>query len=443
MRIREDRPDGIKIVVVGAGLAGLSAALSTKLANPAHEVVVYEAAKELQEIGYPRQAGLQITPNATKLLKRWSVFDELRPLAMEPKTLTVHRYDGTAVLAREPDLQGKVGELYGSPFWDLHRVDLQRALSSRCRSLGIPIVLSSRVARVSFDDATVELEGGAVTRADVVVCAEGLWSSTRSRFLGRASEPAPTGDMAYRISIDTTAMEGPHRDEILEFARTGGVNVWAGPHSHAVSYSVREGRVLNVGLLRPDDLPAETVKTTASAREVADLLSDWDPLLRRILTEVGEVQKWKLLWVEALPDWTSASGTFYMVGDSCHPMLPYLAQGANSALEDGAVLGTLLAKVVPARKDAQLRRVSEMYQALRRDRGAEIQRESFGQRTDFHLPDGEAQKARDARMVAALERDSGPDEGFPSRWTCPRVQRFLYGYDAYAEAERAYKADPF
>ena len=151
--------------------------------------------------------------------------------------------------------------------------------------------------------------------------------------------------------------------------------------------------------------------------------------------------KWKLLYVEALPEWSSPLGTFFMVGDVCHPMLPYLAQGANSALEDGAVLGVLLGKVRREGKATQLRKVARIYQSLRRDRGAEIQKESFAQREAFHLPDGKAQVARDAAMLASLGRQ--PGEGFPSRWTCPRVQGFLYGYDAYAEAERAYAEDPF
>ncbi|KAL2114553.1 hypothetical protein VUR80DRAFT_4536 [Thermomyces stellatus] len=427
----------IRSEVIGGGLAGLAAALSTKLANPTHEVVVFEAAKKLQEIG----AGLQITPNATRLLQKWGVYEELRPLATEPGTLTVHRYDGTRILAREDDLRGTMAQRYGSPFWDLHRVDLQRALMSRCAKLGIPIRCSSRVVHVAFDEAAVEIEGLGREKGDVVVCAEGLWSNTRAQFLGVVSDPVGTGDLAYRISVDTTKLSGPHAEEIRDFARDGGVNFWIGPGGHVVSYGVRGGDMLNVGLLRPDDLPPDTMKTTARPSEVASLLSDWDPFLQRVLTEVKNVNKWKLLYVETLKAWTNGMGTFYMVGDSCHPMLPYLAQGANSALEDGAVLGVLLSKVTAPKKQEQLRKASAMYQALRRNRGAEIQKESSRQREAFHLPDGEAQMARDKTMLEALER--GPGEGFPSRWTCPRVQRFLYGYDAYAEAEGAYRRDPF
>lgn len=330
---------------------------------------------------------------------------------------------------------------YGSPFWDLHRVDLQRALMTRCAELGIPIRCSSRVVDVSFDEAVVEIEGAGKESGDVVICAEGLWSSTRARFLGEASEPVGTGDLAFRMPIDTRTLSGPHAGEIREFARTGGVNFWVGPGGHVASYGIRGGEMLNLGLLRPDDLPPGISKADAHISEVESLLAGWDPLLQRILTEVKSVSKWRLLYVEALREWTNELGTFYMVGDASHPMLPYLAQGANSALEDGAVLGVLLAKVSREKKESQLRKVSSLYQSLRRDRGAEIQKESARQREAFHLPDGKAQRARDEIMLAAL--DEKPGEGFPSRWTCPRVQAFLYGYDAYAEAEGAYSRDPF
>lgn len=284
-----------------------------------------------------------------------------------------------------------MAERYSFPFWGVHRVDLQRALATRCKELRVEIRLASRVVDVSFDTAEIEVHGGEREQGDVVICAEGLWSVTHSRFLGHVSEPMSTGDMAYRIAVDTTKLPGPYGDEMREFAREAGVNLWVGPHSHAVTYSVRGGDFLGLGILRPDDLPVDTVKTTAPHVEVADLLSDWDPLLRKILEGAGTVLKWKLLYVEALPEWGSPSSTFFMVGDACHPMLPYLAQGANSTLEDGAVLGVLLGKVRREGKAAQLRRVARIYQSLRRDRGAEIQKES-------HLPSARRSTSQTGRL---------------------------------------------
>ncbi|PKS05247.1 hypothetical protein jhhlp_008618 [Lomentospora prolificans] len=440
--------DGIHVIVIGAGLAGLAVSISTKLANPRHQVTIFETAKVLQEIGLKperepslrlhKKAGLQITPNATKLLQRWSVADALAPVAIAPRTLTVRRYDGTSILAHEGSMRSVMEDRYGAPFWDVHRVDLQRELVRRCGELGVRIELGRRVVDVNFAAASVALEGGREEKGDAVVCAEGLWSSTRAKFLGRESEPAPTGDLAFRISFETKDLKGPHREEIRALARSEAVNFWIGPGCHAVSYAVRGGDVLNVGLLKPDDLPEGVARVDADPEEMRAMFRGWDPLLMKMLEEVDHVQRWRLLWVDALEEWTTRDGRFFMIGDSCHPMLPYLAQGANSALEDGAVLGYLLGKVGRGVAAVQLPAVAEMYQALRRERGKEIQRESFRQRKDFHLPDGEQQVARDAVFREAFEKGE-PGEGFPSRWTCPRVQRFLYGYDAYAEAEALYQ----
>ncbi|KAL7622421.1 hypothetical protein AAE478_007926 [Parahypoxylon ruwenzoriense] len=119
-------------------------------------------------------------------------------------------------------------------------------------------------------------------------------------------------------------------------------------------------------------------------------------------------------------------------------MLPYLAQGANSSLEDGAVLGRLLKYVTSRNK---IMPALEMYQKLRKARGEAIAKEALGQRDSFHLPDGPLQERRDAVFLAGFGKEPSPH--FPSRWTCPSVQPWLYGYDAVAEADNAYQSQPF
>ncbi|OLN95412.1 3-hydroxybenzoate 6-hydroxylase 7 [Colletotrichum chlorophyti] len=456
-------PEPLHVIIIGAGLAGLATALSTKLANPSHRVTILEAVKELQEVG----AGLQLTPNATRLLKVWGLDPVLSPLATVPSTLSVHRYDGTRLLAHEAHLQETIRSRYGHPFWGLHRVELQRALVDRCTALGVDIRLSSRVHSVDFGSAVVtfhndhvDTNGESTTTnpgsdsasapkatavaGDVVICADGMWSTTRAQFLNRPSPPALTGDLAFRIAIPLDSLKGPHKAELASFIKSETVHFWIGPHSHGVSYTVKQGRMLNLGLLSPDNLPEGSTKVAGDVDEMRHLFSDWDPLLRKLLDQVESVHKWKLCWIEPLDQWASPSGTFFMAGDCCHPMLPYLAQGANSSLEDGAVLGHLLGKVRSrATKEAQLPAVAAMYQRLRMGRGQRIVMESFRQRDDFHMLDGPEQERRDDIMTASLEIGKGPGPGFPSRWTCPEIQRFLYSYDAYAEAEEAYNENPF
>ena len=228
---------------------------------------------------------------------------------------------------------------------------------------------------------------------------------------------------------------------LKKFIDSETVNFWAGPLTHVVAYTMRAGSMYNIVLLCPDDLPDSVTKTAGDLEEMKRLFDGWDPILQKFLNQVKSVAKWKLMWLDTLPDWANALGTFVMAGDACHPMLPYLAQGANSSLEDGAVFGSLLGHVSYEKRAEQLPKFAAMYQKLRKERGERIAKETFKQREDFHLPDGEAQEKRDALMLSMVGAELKAD--FPSRWTCPRVQRWLYGYDAYKEAEEEFRRNPF
>lgn len=138
-----------------------------------------------------------------------------------------------------------------------------------------------------------------------------------------------------------------------------------------------------------------------------------------------------------MDSWVNPQNNLVLVGDACHPMLPYLAQGANSAIEDGAVLGLLLAPEHFASK-SQLPETLHLFQQLRKARGEGIARETFKQRRDFHLRDGPEQTLRDASMLEQL--GGNPKAPFPSRWTCPEVQPWLYGYNAIEEVEAVMRA---
>lgn len=138
-----------------------------------------------------------------------------------------------------------------------------------------------------------------------------------------------------------------------------------------------------------------------------------------------------------LSSWINPQSNLVLIGDACHPMLPYLAQGANSSIEDGAVLGLLLAPSTFT-SASQLPATLQLFQKLRKARGEAIARETFSQRKDFHMHDGAEQEARDERFAKWLDKEE-IGEPFPSRWTCPVVQPWLYGYDACKEVEDAVK----
>ncbi|KAM0721729.1 hypothetical protein Q7P37_002654 [Cladosporium fusiforme] len=423
----------LSITIVGAGLAGLAAAVSCSLAG--HKVLVLESAKELAEIG----AGLQITPNASKLFAEWGILETLQPKAAEPTYLAVRRYSDGKILSRTDDFDTEMRRKYNAPFWDLHRVDLQVALCERAKQLGVEVRLGARVADVDFETPSVSLESGDILTADLVVAADGLWSKCRERFLaakGASDEPLPTGDLAYRIVLKLEDLQGD--SELYDWVANPSCNFWIGPNSHVVAYSLRGGQMFNIVLLVPDTLPPGIARQPGSLDEMRAIFTDWDPMLNRFLDRVKTVDKWKLMHRSELDSWTSDKSNFVFLGDSAHSMLPYLAQGANSSLEDGAVLGYVLAAL---EHNAQLPQALALFQRLRKKRGEAIVRETFAQRKDFHMLNGAEQQARDDLMMSTLGK--GIHTKFPSRWQCPVVQPWLYGYEAKAETEAALIESPY
>lgn len=333
---------------------------------------------------------------------------ELEALSAEPTSLTVHRYADGRILATEPAFREQIRARYAAPFLDMHRADLQKVLSQRARDLGVILVLSARVTSIDFARPAVTIEGGRTFLGDLVVGADGLWSKCRECFLGRRLDPTPTGDVAYRIVLKLDEIQDP---DLREIVRKPAVHFWIGQKAHVVAYSIKGGEEYNIVLLVPDDLPDNVARQRGSVDEMRALFQGWDPILTRFLDCVKTVDKWKLMYLEPLDSWINSKCNFVMLGDACHPMLPYLAQGANQAMEDGAALGALLAHLT---HNFGLPQALRTFERLRKTRSEAIVRETFRQRDAFHLSDGPDQEARDEIFLRCLHKDI--DCEFPSRW---------------------------
>ena len=321
MNVIEEHPI-CHILIIGAGLCGLGAAISIALEG--HKVSVFESAPRLQQYG----AGIQITPNGVRLLRRWGIAEELALKAAAPETFSILRYDGQKILAHRSNYSDELRARYGEPIWCLHRIHLQKVLATRAEKLGVRLFFNSRVCCVDFGKPAITFENGSAAEGDLVIAADGLWSSTRCCLFGRPLLPQPTGDLAYRIVL--TADQVKEDAELREIITNPGIRIWLGPGAHAVAYSLLGGQMLNIVLLVPDNLPHDVAKAEGDLGEMAKLFEDWDPLLTKFLSYVKKVDKWRLMYLQLDEAWSSKQETFVMAGDSCHPILPYMAQGANS-----------------------------------------------------------------------------------------------------------------
>lgn len=310
------------VLIIGAGLCGLGAAISCALEG--HRVTVFEISTELHTVG----AGIQITPNGVRILRRWGIAEELVLKAATPKALYIMRFDGRKTLAQRSDYESEITTRYREPIWCLHRVDLQKALATRAKDLGVQLIFGASIQDIDFEQPAIHYKNGGVIEGDLIVAADGLWSSTRDTFYGKSVPPHPTGDLAYRIVLGADQVKGD--TELRNIICHPGIRIWLGPGAHAVAYSIRNGQMLNIVLLVPDDLPQDVAKAEGDLGEMAKFFERWDPLLTRFLSHVSKVDKWRLMYLELDEPWSSMDGKFVLAGDSCHPILPYMAQGANS-----------------------------------------------------------------------------------------------------------------
>jgi len=320
-------------------------------------------------------------------------------------------------------------EQYGAPYLHVHRADFHRILTEEAIRLGVEIHLDSTVIGVDFQKPSVFVKGKSEFVVDVVIGADGLKSVCRKLLLGRQDPPHLTGDLAYRIIVKADDMR--NHAELRALVEKPCINYWMGPDSHAVCYLLQGGSLYNIVLIRPDNLPGMVNKARADLQEMRDFFKNWDPRLRALLDLVQETSKWRLQNSEEMLTWSHPNGRFVLLGDACHATLPYLAQGAAQAVEDGAVLGALFEKV---QEKSQLPDLLLIYEAIRKARTTQVVKGSTSLRDIFHMNDGPQQQERDRQL---LEQE--PFEGFPNRWADPVFQSFLFGYDAYVEAYRAWR----
>ena len=372
------------VLIAGAGIGGLTAALA--LARSGVAVTVIERAAELAEAG----AGLQLSPNASAVLRRLDVLDALRHEAFAPRAIRVRSARRAATLSLMP-LEGAEAR-WGAPYLVVHRADLQRALVDAVRrESAIALHLGTGLAGFGTTDAGVAVTArqGRLTRsfaADALIGADGVRSSVRARLVDFAGDaPAETGRTAWRALIPAAALAAVFT--------TGETGLWLGHDAHLVHYPLRGGTVVNVvAVLRearavtdPDAFWAMPGDPGTIARRFAR----WHHLPRSLVAAAPSWQCWPLFDRPMLPAWHA--GPVALLGDAAHPVLPFLAQGAAQAIEDADALAEAFAG-----EGAVAERLAA-YSARRVARATRVQAEARRLGRIYHLA-GPAALARNLAM---------------------------------------------
>lgn len=374
-------------------------------------------------------AGIQIPPNSSRILKRWDLLEKIEAVSTRPSDFILRSYKDGRVLSKQ-NLVPYAEERYGVPYLHIHRADYHSILVKEAQRVGVHIQLDSTVTKIDFDRPAVYLKDRPDFEADILIGADGLKSICREALLGHADPPHLTGDLAYRITIKADDMKQNHL--LRHLAEQPAINYWMGPDSHAVGYLLKGGGGLyNIVVTNPDNLPETVSMAKANLQEMRDFFKDWDPIFKALLDTVQDCSKWRLENSREMKTWSHPSGKFALLGDACHATLPYLAQGAAQAVEDGAVLGALFEKI---EEKSQLQDVLVIYEAIRKARTTQVVKGSTAYGQIFHMHDGPRQQERDRQLL-----EQAPFEGYPHRWADPVFQPFLYGYDAHEQVETAWK----
>lgn len=315
------------IAIIGAGIGGLAAAAALKAVGITS--TVYEQAPAFARVG----AGIQMTPNAMKVLRGFGLEDRLRKIGFAPD-VGYNREWNTGNITFTHTMGDSIERRYGAPDLAMHRGDLHEALASLSEG---QIHFGRKLVGIECAGLRLKMtfEDGCSAEADAVVGADGIHSAVLENLFG-IREPRFSGKVAYRATFPARLLNGAVVDDRVK---------WWGPDRHLVSYMLNEQRseLHFLANIPEPDYRIESWSTQGDLGELRDAFKDFHPQVHALLNACPEVRKWAMFERDPLPSWTQ--DRVLLIGDACHPMLPYMAQGAAMALEDAVVMARCLAEV--------------------------------------------------------------------------------------------------
>jgi salicylate hydroxylase len=371
------------IIIAGAGIGGLTAALA--LARAGYRAVVIERAPRLEQAG----AGIQLSPNAMRVLTGLGLAEALRPHAVAPEAIRIADAASGRAIARVPLGEAAVAR-YGAPYWVVHRADLQTVLMTALQqSHDITLRLGTRVEdfAIHHHGITVQARNAAGAHDEqgiALIGADGLWSTLRER-CGDRRQPAFARRTAWRAVVPA--------QHVTEEFRAPLTSLWLGRDAHLVHYPVQGGATVNIVAIARDDWHEAGWSAPAKASDLAPRFAAFAPALRALIAVPDRWQKWALF--DRPSGRPRPQGPVTLIGDAAHPMLPFLAQGGAMAIEDAAVLAHCL-----AHETREVEHALRAYESQRRGRVARAQREARRNAWRYHLA-GPLAFARD-RVLGAM-----------------------------------------
>jgi len=377
-----------KVQIAGGGIGGLAAALAC--AQAGHDVGLCERAAEVSEVG----AGIQLGPNVVKLLYGWGLQPVLREVAAFPEQLHV-RSATTGGQLSGLHLGDAFEQRYGAPYLTIHRADLHSVLLQAVHATGtVDLQFGGAITGFTQSEIAVEADfsNGLQTRSDLLVGADGGWSSVRKLLLDDGT-PQPTGHLAYRAMVP--------QGDLPEHLRSDQVTAWLGPKLHVVQYPVRGGDWLNVVAIVHGRVQGDMSHWDHSANS-ADLQRSLAQTCAPLRELVGAIAFWRLWPLSIRPPMRGAhehaQGRVALLGDAAHPMVPYLAQGAGMAIEDASALAWALSE--PSGNNDPMGNVPtqlQRYAQARWQRNAQVQARAIKNGQIFHAT-GLMRWGRDAAL---------------------------------------------